>query len=174
MIRYGALSRAGWAIATLLTGGAVGAALWLQVSPACACASPLKSWVGSLGLAQVAFYQDQGRFATSIAELQPLVGMVERERLGKTYDLSLGQAGTTAWIAGQHRITPEPTPQLRGRMLLGDPQARQLPSDYRIELAIAPTGQVQRQDCELPRVWTGHPLGTSLRAQTLAPRCQAR
>lgn len=173
-MRLDALPRAGWAIATLLGGGAIGVGLWLHTPPACACASPLKAWVGSLGSAQMAFYQTQGRFATSVTELQPLLGTAGAEGGGTTYALSMGQTETTAWIVGQHRIPPEPSPRLRGQILLGYPQARQLPSDYRVELAIAPPGQIQRQDCELQRVWTGPPLGESLRVQTLAPRCQAR
>lgn len=161
-------------VSTVLAGGLV----WVASPPACACGSPLQPTVGSVVRAQQAFYQEHGRFARDGAELQAWVGALVSPNLNQQYRIYTSGNIDTAWVIGEHRSPPELTPLRWTQVLVNKPFARNLPSDYQIQLKADTQGRssqaIRVSHCEIQRQWVGHPPLKPLTLMEMPPRCQVR
>ena len=177
------LQRSPWRVSpvtiALLLGSPIvaGGAVWIASPPACACGSALKSATGAIARTQQAFYVEQGRFARNLSELTQNAHLTWPTDLQRRYQYHIDTQGTakTAWVMGEHRSPPQPTPLQWLQVLVHKPYARQLPSDYRIQLRVDPnTNSPQAIECEIPRQWVGNPPFEPIVLQSSQPRCQAR
>jgi len=156
---------------TIVTGGLV----WIASPPACACGSALKPTTGAIARMQQAFYVEQGRFARDLTELTQVDPRFLPTSLQQTYRLDTQGTQNTAWVIGEHRSLPQATAHQWLQVLVQKPYARQLPSDYRIQLRVDPkTNSPQAIECEIQRQWVGQPPLEPLALQSSPPRCQAR
>lgn len=175
------LQRSPWRVSpvtiALLLGSTIvaGGAAWIASPAACACGSALKPTTGAIARTQQAFYIEQGRFARDLAELTQVTKVAWPTDPQRRYHIDTQGTATTAWVIGEHRSLPQPTTLQWLQVLVHKPYARQLPSDYRIQLRVDPkTNSPRAIECEIPRQWVGNPPFEPIVLQSLPPRCQAR